>query len=173
VSTNPVRNKEKPKAKWAGSSHKDPFTTAHSASYVAQPQVARSSGYTAPTSYGPSIAAFGSPHSISLSSLFARDTDFDFNCTSGAAASELYGDHKPNINWKASPILGNNLHRVNGSYDDDEDPFDDDHLGSPTLPYAAPPFLASQHTPPYNPVPQSIAVSFHRPFDKRNLFRLT
>jgi hypothetical protein len=155
ASTNPLRNKEKPNAKWAGSSHKDPFTTAHSASYVA-----RSSGYTTPTSYGPSIAAFGSPHSTSLSNLFARDTEFGFNSTSGAVAPELYGDHKPNMNWKASPNHGNNLHRINGSYDDDEDPFDDDHLGNPTPPYAAPPFLASQHTPPYNPVPQSIAVSF-------------
>jgi hypothetical protein len=57
ASTNPLRNKEKPKAKWACSSHKEPFTTAHAA---------RSSGYAAPTSYGPSIAAFGSPHSTSL-----------------------------------------------------------------------------------------------------------
>jgi len=64
------------------------------------------------------------------------------------------------MNWKASPNHGNNLHRINGSYDDDEDPFDDDHLGNPTPPYATSPFLASQHTPPYNPVPQSIAVSF-------------
>jgi hypothetical protein len=160
ASTNPLRNKEKPKAKWTGSSHKDPFTTTHSASYVTQPQVARSSGYTAPTSYGPLIAAFDSPHSTSLSNLFARDTDFDFNYNSGAVAPELYGDHNPNINWKNSPNHGNNLHRINGSYDDDEDPFDDDHLGNPTPPYAAPPFLASQHTPPYDPVPQSIAVSF-------------
>jgi hypothetical protein len=168
ASTNALKNKEKPKAKWAGSSHKDPFITAHSASYVTQPQVAQSSGYTAPTSYG------GSPHSTSLSNLFARDTDFNFNCTLGAVAPELYGDHKPNINWKASPNYGNNLHRINSSYDDDEDPFDDDHLGNPTPPYPAPPFLAFQHTPPYNPVPQSVAVStILLSFDQRKVFRLT
>jgi hypothetical protein len=164
---NPPSIKEKSSDKWTGSGHKDPFTIAHSETKFVHSETAQSTGHTAPTGYGLSIAAFGSPHSANLSNLFARDTDFDFNGSpAGAVATEVYGDHKPDINWRSSTNHSHHRNGIGGIYEDDEDPFDDDHSNNPTPPYpsyAPPPFLASpqvaSHTPPYNPVSPLVSVS--------------